>query len=153
LSRRFKVVTEVLALKTHSNAPDLDAWKCFQKMLKFLDVDGMSEEEESTRNLGGTTVTVFLVKLCPWRANEITQYLKLIDNEAGNPALQSSRGSRSAPRLPSNQAGATFKTGLPIDLYNPEWLHDRIQGWPEFEDDVLQVSKEAFEFLVLATHV
>jgi hypothetical protein len=120
-------------------------------MLKLLDVDGMSEEEESTRNLGGTTITVFLVKLCPWRANEITQYLKLIDNEAGNPALQASRG-HPAPRVPSNQAGATFKTGLPIEMYNPEWLHDRIQGWPNFEDDVLQVSKETFEFLVLATH-
>jgi hypothetical protein len=124
----LKVVTQVLALKTHSNAPDLDAWKCFQKMLKLLDVDGMSEEEESTHNLGGTTVTVFLVKLCPWRANEITQYLKLIDNEAANPVLQASRGSRSAPRLPSNQAGATFKTGLPIEMYDPEWLHDRRVG-------------------------
>ena len=122
-------------------------------MLKLLDVDGISEEEESTRNLGGTTITIFLVKLCPWRANEITQYLKLIDNEMmGNPALQASHGSRTAPRLPSNQAGATFKTGFPIEMYNPEWLHDRIQGWPEFEDNVLQVSGETFEFFVLATH-
>ena len=62
-------------------------------MLKLLDVDGMSEEEkESTCNLGGTTITIFLVKLCPWRANEITQYLKLIDNEMmENPALRASR--------------------------------------------------------------
>lgn len=121
-------------------------------MLKFLDVDGMSEEEESTRNLGGATITVFLVKLCPWCANEMTQYLKLIDKEAENPALQASHGSCSAPHFPSNQVGATFKTGLPIKMYNPKWLQDRIQGWPEFEDDVLQVSKETFEFLVLATH-
>jgi hypothetical protein len=123
-------------------------------MLNLLDVDGMSEEEESTRNLGGTTVTVYLVKLCPWRANEITQYLKLIDKESMNPALKASRGqgSHSAPRFPSNQGGATFKTGLPIGMYDPDWLSDRIRGWPEFEDDVLQVSKETFEFLVLATH-
>ena len=118
-------------------------------MLNLLDVDGMSEEEESTRNLG---VTVYLVKLCPWRANEITQYLKLIDNASMDPALKASRGSHVAPRFPSNREGVNFKTGLPIQMYNPDWLSDRRWGWPEFEDDVLEVSKETFEFLVLATH-
>ena len=124
-------------------------------MLRLLDVDGMSEEEESTRNLGGTTITVFLVKLCPWRANEITQHLKSIDNEAGNPDLQASWGSsyeEPAPRFPTNQAGASFKTRLPIEMYDPQWLEERMQGWPEFVDDVLEVSKETFDFLVLATH-
>lgn len=123
-------------------------------MLNLLDVDGMSEEEESTQNLGGTTITVYLVKLCPWRANEIMQYLKLIDNVSMDPALKASCGSHVAPRFPSesNREGVNFKTGLPIQMYNPNWLSDRRRGWPEFEDDVLEVSKETFEFLVLATH-
>ena len=71
-------------------------------MLNFLDVDGMSEEEESTRNLGGITITVYLVKLCPWRVNKIMQYLKLIYNASTDPALKASRGSHVAPCFPSN---------------------------------------------------
>ena len=47
--------------------------------MELLNVDGMSSEEDGTAPIGHQTVTVFFVKVCPWRANEITQYLKIID--------------------------------------------------------------------------
>ena len=63
-----------------------------------------------------------------------------------DPALKASHGSHVAPHFPSNREGVNFKTGLLIQM------SDRRRGWPEFEDNVQEVSKETFEFLVLATH-
>lgn len=146
------VVTKVLALKTHSNACDLDAWKYFKGMLEFLDVDGMSSEEESTLEVSNQTVTVYLVKICPWRANEITQYLKLIDREAKNPAIQRSQGKNAAPRFPSKEKGITLPKGLPLKMYDAEWVHEMEQQWVGFATEALEVSKETFEFLTLATY-
>ncbi|KAG6864184.1 hypothetical protein C0991_011759, partial [Blastosporella zonata] len=143
LDRRAKFVTKVIALKSQAGAPDLEAWEYFQRMLALLDIDGMSSEEEQTRNIGLTTASIYLVKLCPWRSSEITQYLKLIDQEAmSNPAFQSSRGSRPSPRFPSDQPGVTYRTGLPIQMYNPAWLREQEQRWSGFATEVLQVSKE-----------
>ena len=152
LKRWLNTVTEVLALKTHLNTPDLEAWKCFKRTLELLDIDGMLDEKETIRNLDNQVVTMYLVMTCPWRADEITQYLKLIDQTAQNPALQNSRGSRLAPRFPSRTPGATFKKGLPRVMYNAEWLLNQKAGWPDFEKDVLDVSDESYEFLVVTTH-
>jgi hypothetical protein len=121
-------------------------------MLEFLDVDGMSSEEESTLDIDNKTITVYLVKICPWRANEITEYLKFVDQEAKNPAIRSSQGKNAAPRFPSSERGNTLPKGLPLKMYDAQWVHQMEQHWGDFVIDVLEVSKEAFEFLVLTTH-
>ena len=118
-------------------------------MLEFLDVDGMSSEEESTLDVSNQTITVYLVKICPWRANEITQYLKLIDQEAKNPAIRCSHGKKAAPRFPSNEKGNTLPKGLPLKMYDAQWVE---QQWEDFTTEALEVSKETFEFLTLMTH-
>ena len=121
-------------------------------MLDFLDVDGMSDEENETRYLEGQAVDVFIVKRCPWRAAEITEYLKFIDQEAANPVLQSSRGSSLAPRLRSDAPGGPVKPGLPRTMYDPVWLAEMAEGWEDFESDNIRPSEEIFELLTLATH-
>jgi hypothetical protein len=74
---------KAIILKTRSGDPDLDTWNYLKQLLELLDVDGMLSEEEGTAPVGHQTVTVFFVKVCPWRANEITQYLRIIDQTGG----------------------------------------------------------------------
>lgn len=122
-------------------------------MLEFLDVDGMSDEEDETRYIEGQAVPVFIVKSCPWRATEITEYLKIIDQEYSNPVLQTShQRNSSAPRFRSDKPGGPVKIGLPHTMYNPVWMAEMSQGWEDFESENLRPSKETFELLVLATH-
>ena len=81
----MKAVENIIAIKTSQNTVDLKAWQYFRKLLEYLSVDGMSSEEDTVWDIGGQKVTVFLIKLCVWRAEEITEYLKFIDIEAHNP--------------------------------------------------------------------
>jgi len=113
-------------------------------MLELLSVDGMSLEEEDTRSVSDRTVTVYLVKLCIWRADEITQYLKIIDRGAENPALHQHRGSRACPRIPCDEQGITVPSGLPRKMYSLQWLGEIEVNRPNYVEDVLQVSEEAF---------
>lgn len=138
---------EVLILKTRSRDPDLDTWNYFKRLLELLDVDGMSSEEEGTAPVGHQTATVFFVKVCPWRANEITQYLRIIDQTGAVLAHQN----RASPRLASETLGITIRKGLPRAMYDTLWLAARERDWADFAEHTLQVSSETFEFLVLAT--
>jgi hypothetical protein len=142
-------VKQVIALKTGTNAPDLGAWEYFSRMLELLDVDGMSSEEEDVRHYEGQTVTVFVVKLCFWRADEITQYIKFIDKEAPN---VQGRRNRLIPRIPSNVIGSTLPKGLPRLMYNQEWLAQMEANHGDYATTELRVSRELFDLLVLATH-
>lgn len=119
-------------------------------MLEYLSVDGMSSEEDSAKEVGGMTVTVFLVKLCVWRVEEVTEYLGLIDKQGRNLAIDGNRGSKACPRISSNITGTTFPTGLPRNMYNPLWLQQMNSRRPDFESEVLRVSEEAFELLRVA---
>lgn len=142
----MKVVEEVITIKTSQNAVDLEAWQYFRALLEHLSVDGMSSEEDGVRDVGGQKVTVFLVKLCVWRAEEITQYLKFIDTEAKNPIFRDNRGVKACPRIPVATPSSMVPQGLPRNMYHTGWLAD-------LDDHVLDelcVSKEAFELLKLA---
>lgn len=113
----------------------------------------MSSEEEGIRKVGDQTVPVFLVKLCIWRAEEISTYLRYIDNAAENPALRNTRGGRTLPRFRVEEESMTgVLTGLPRKMYNPTWLADQEKEKPYYVEEILQVSEEAFDLLVLATH-
>ena len=145
-NRRIEIVKQVISLKTGSNAPDLPTWHYFAKMLELLDVDGMSSEDDDVCDFQSNIITVFAVKICFWRANEITQYLELIDKEAPNVL---GPNSKQAPRVKSNTIGSTLRKGLPTQMYNPQWLTALNKDFVERE---LRVSKEAFDFLVFATN-
>jgi hypothetical protein len=86
--------------QTSQNTVDLEAWQYFRKLLEYLSIDGMSSEEAAVRDIGGQKVTVFLIKLCVWRTEEITEYLKFIDIEANNPIFQDRRGVKACARIP-----------------------------------------------------
>lgn len=145
-NRRVEIVKQVISLKTGPNAPDLATWKYFAKMLDLLDVDGMSSEEDDVCDLQGNIISVFAVKVCFWRANEISQYLELIDKEAPNVLGPKSKP---APRVKSSVSGSTLRKSLPEQMYNPRWLAGLNNEYIEKE---LCVSKEVFDFLVFATN-
>jgi hypothetical protein len=145
-NRRVEIVKQVISLKTGPNAPDLATWKYFAKMLDLLDVDGMSSEEDNVCDLQGNIISVFAVKVCFWCANEISQYLELIDKEALNVLGPKSKP---APRVKSSVSGSTLRKGLPEQMYNPRWLAGLDNEYIERE---LCVSKEVFDFLVFATN-
>lgn len=143
----------MIAIKTSQSAVDLATWKYFQKVLEYLTLDGMSSEEEGIRKVGDRTVPVFLVKLCTWRAEEISTYLRYIDNAAENSALRSTRGSKSLPRFKVEEESTTAALiGLPRKMYNPTWLANQEREKPYYVKEILQISEEAFDLLVLATH-
>lgn len=146
----MKVVEEVITIKTSQNAVDLEAWQYFRELLERLSVDGMSSEEDAVRDVGGLKVTVFLVKLCVWRAEEITQYLKFIDTEANNPIFRDNRGVKACTRIPVATPSSLVPHGLPRNIYHTRWLADLESRCPDFVLDELCVSEEAFELLKLA---
>ena len=147
LTKHCDVVTEVLILKTRSRHPDLDTWNYFKWLLELLDVDGMSSEEEGTAPVGQQTVMVFFVKVCPWHVNEITQYLRIIDQMGAGLA----HPNRASPQLTSETLGVTIQKGLPHAMYDAQRLAVRERDCVDFAEQILQMSKETFEFLVLAT--
>lgn len=145
----MKTVEEVIVIKTSQNAVDLEAWQYFRELLQHLSVDGMSSEEDSVRDVGDQKVTVFLVKLCVWRAEEITQYLKFIDAEANNAIFSDKRGVKACPRIPVPTAGSLVPRGLPRNIYHSQWLADLESRCPDYVLDELCISEEVFTLLKL----
>ncbi|KAK0483116.1 hypothetical protein EDD18DRAFT_1362087 [Armillaria luteobubalina] len=145
--RRTGVVTNIIALKTESDAPDLQYWNLLKKILEQLGRHGMSPEESGTQMDNGVTMQVFIVQLCKWRAPEITEYLKLIDDMGKLPALQGRKASRPSNRVHSStDCDIRAPPGLPRAMYNDAWLKDLSRASIE----ELQISEEAFDFLNIA---
>jgi hypothetical protein len=145
-----KIVEEVIVIKTSQSAVDLEAWQYFRELLEYLSVDGMSSEEDAVRDVGGQKVTVFLVKLCVWRAEEIKEYLKFIDTEANNAIFHDKRGGKACPRISVPTPSSLVPHGLPRNIYHSQWLADLEIRCPDYVLDELHVSEEAFELLRLA---
>ncbi|RDB28217.1 hypothetical protein Hypma_001578 [Hypsizygus marmoreus] len=104
---------------------DLAVWEYFQAMLKKLSCDGMSSEEERTKKVGNINIPIFWVKLCVWRALEISDYLKYIDSTAENEAIHGTKGARMSPRYISDQHGTSPPPkSLPHKMYNLTWLEN-----------------------------
>lgn len=122
-------------------------------MLARLGPEGMSSEEEGVEKVASINVSVFRVKLCVWHAPEISQYFKYIDKEGDNPVVRGNKGSRMLPRIETEEVGVSpAPTKLPKKMYDPTWLDRQEISRPAWVIDELQVSREAFELLVLATH-
>ncbi|KAJ6579914.1 hypothetical protein B0H10DRAFT_2443322 [Mycena sp. CBHHK59/15] len=119
--KRGKTVTQAIEIKSLSGDLDLPAWKQFSEILRYLGVHRMSSEEGSQKVIEGVTVRVYMVKICVWRAADIADYLRIIDQATNS--MRSNRGPTPAPRIASEFAGkADAPTGLPECMYNLEWL-------------------------------
>jgi hypothetical protein len=93
-------------------------------MLERLGPEGMSSEEEGVEKMGNINVSVFRVKICPWRVPEISEYFKCIDREADNPAIHGSKGSRMLPHIHMEEPGISpAPAGLLQKMYSPAWLN------------------------------
>ncbi|KAJ7435677.1 hypothetical protein B0H11DRAFT_2295394 [Mycena galericulata] len=150
LDRRTKTVEKVVAIKTLSQAPDLQFWLLLKKILAYLDIGGMSSEDSGVRDQDGLTVNVYYVRLCAWRASTITDYVRIVDDTAKK---MKTGVNRAMPRIREKDAQVGRSgppTGLPKKMYDEKWLADRVKKNPDYEEE-LEVSKEAFEFMVAAT--
>lgn len=88
-----------------------------------------------------------------WDVEDISSYLRYIDNAAENPALRSSRGGRTLPRIQSEvQSTSKVPIGLPQKLYNLTWMSEQEKTRLHYVKEELSVSEEVFELLVLVTH-
>ncbi len=144
----MRIITHVIELKICNGDADLPTWNYFKTLLERLDVNGMSSEEDSIQKLGRITTHVYLVKVCEWRAVEVADYLKIIDDMGDEPSFQSNAGSKRFTRIRSGEVGdGVAVQGLPECWYNPQWL----ETLKVREIDELQISEEAFHLLTVAT--
>ena len=142
----------VIRIKASQESIDLQTWEYFRKLLNKLSIGGMSSEEAGTEKLGDRTLSVYRVKLCLWRAEEIGDYLRIVDNAGNVPGLGATKGAKSAPRVKTTTSGQSgAPAGLPRKMYDPEWLKKEEKERPFYVEDDLRVSEEAFDLLVLAT--
>lgn len=125
-------------------------------MLEYLGFEGMSSEEEVEILSGGKRLNVFRVKLCVWRAEDVTNYLQMIDSQGkklDNLKQLQHKGPKPLPRHRDGTPGESgAPTKLPECLYNAEWIKKMSAGSPVFYED-LQVSKETFHLLAAAANL
>lgn len=109
----------------------------------------MSSEEEVVAKIGDMHVPVFRVKLCVWHHPVIKDYLKYIDKESQNVAVQPKRGSKLHLRMPTEEHSSTLPPKkLPRCLYNKDWLsHEEESKGKEWVAEELMVSQDVFELL------
>lgn len=134
----------IIELKRGANAADLKVWDWLNKMLDYLEVEGMSSEESEEENHR----TVYRVKIMTWR-RDITDYLSLIDKQRNLiPGLFSNSGSKGVTKSRGQGAGFLISEraavkGLPRALYDDRWFH----SIGEQRQLTLKVSKQRFEWL------
>lgn len=144
-------MTEVtIFLKREKGELDLPAWERLLESLERLGKDGMSSEEEGEyeEELGQVT-PIFWVKLCAWRADQLNDGMRWIDNQAKLLRKQR-RGAQAMPRKPSKTGAvgnAEPPKGLPSCMYKSEWLANQPYGYVQR----LQISQEAFALFQAAT--
>ncbi|KAF8197677.1 hypothetical protein K438DRAFT_1967241 [Mycena galopus ATCC 62051] len=148
---RMETVVFVIKLKAGTNAPDLEAWKRILQMLMYLDHSGMSSEEETEITEGNNRSTGFRVKVCVWRAEDVGQYLTMVD-AMGKKLVDAGRmkpqGPKPAVRLrDGTPSDSGAPRSLPRSLYNEAWIQKNSAISPVFYDD-LKVSKDVFHLLV-----
>lgn len=147
----MRTVEVTIDIKAAQGAEDIETWKYFREMLEHLSVGGMSSEDDGVWQIGTKTISVFLVKLCVWRAPAINEYLQHIDGTCDNIAIRGTRGSKAVPRIRVDQPGMSrVPKGLPYKMYDETWLNNQKSKNPYILGE-LQVSQEAFDLLVQVT--
>lgn len=148
----MRATTQVMELRASTGAPDYETWKYFKDLLERLDVGGMSSEEDGAVQVGGVVQSIFKVRFCQWRAPEISNYMRFIDDAADQPGIRGNRGCKKYPRVVSDEQGRSQPPAkLPRLMYDKEWLREKEEKQPGYVEEELLVSEEAFELLVLAS--
>ena len=129
----------------------LELFQYFLDMVARLGVNGQSSDEEDTQIVDGVPYSRRLAKSYPWRSKEITRYLMMIDNlvadfckqRGGRPAVQRVRGLRESADEPL--------AGLPVVMYDEDWLRKKDRENPYYRLYLLQPSDENMELLTVDT--
>jgi hypothetical protein len=139
----------MIEIKSVNGAPDLEFWHLLKRVLNYLDVGGMSSEENDVENHAGYLRNIFKVKFCAWHSSIITDYLRIVDD-----AAESSKGTRGNPGLPRVRSVEVGQSGpprgLPRKMFDEEWLAAQ-ERRPDYDEEVLGISADVFEFMVAAT--
>jgi hypothetical protein len=127
-------------------------WQWILELLEHLGTGGMSSEDDidaETAVAGKTMITtVHLVKICPWRSEEVTKYLHWIDRAAESTAV---KPLNKRPRVQSQLTSETPPPPrVPREIYNGKWLEDELATFGSDVEEELEISKEAFKILKLA---
>ncbi|CAK5270811.1 unnamed protein product [Mycena citricolor] len=146
---RRSTVEATIALKEEDGSPDLATWKRMLELLAKLGPSGMSEEEETSATKQGTKVRMYKIKVCIWRAQDVADYMRMIDTQSEHfHALHN--GNKPAPRVRTKEKGTrAAPKGLPKVLYSPEWL----ASLTPTQVTLLKVSKEIFKLFAAANNL
>ncbi|KAJ6535582.1 hypothetical protein B0H19DRAFT_1271323 [Mycena capillaripes] len=138
-----------MTLLCAGNPAAVKVWKWVKKLLELLGALGMSSEDAKPRKfrIGNQQVQqiTHIISICPWRPDEITKVLDLVDSAADGISLKN--GTTARPRLRGEAISNTPPPqGLPETLYDEEWMEEGLAMDPDFKED-LMVSEEAFEIM------
>jgi hypothetical protein len=124
-NRRMETVLSTVEIKQQESAVDTHVWQYLQSMLAALGKEGMSSDESDYDQAIGT---YFRPKSVPWRRNIIRE-LDMVDKEHRRlGSTQRRRGAKPVIRRRDGQNAVSSSDpvpGLPISLYNPEWLKEK----------------------------
>ncbi|KAK0224272.1 hypothetical protein IW262DRAFT_1459336 [Armillaria fumosa] len=141
---RTTIVKKIIYLKIKQRVNDLPVWKFMQRLVEYLGPGGMSSEETEVRQIGGRVETIYLIKVCLWRHEDITQHMMEID-DYGRSVIK--RWDKHLPQERENgprfDEEVRMPAGLPRSLYDPDWL----ESLEEDDREEMAVSEEVFELL------
>lgn len=125
---------------------DLEAWKFLKELIQMLGVKGMSSDSEGTCTVRGVPHQVYFVRVIPWRAEKISEYMGIVDKEGLEPHVTNGRGPRPNPRIRNVREVTAHKgadkvvskredvvVGLPKAVYNANWVAEKAMEYPDFE--------------------
>ncbi|KAJ7100530.1 hypothetical protein C8R44DRAFT_888339 [Mycena epipterygia] len=143
--RRLKTVEVIIQ---RNQAPqDIEKWKYLLDVLKRLEVEGMSSEEEGTVAVDCTILSIYKVKLCAWRAKPIQGYMDDID-VVEKDTKKATGGRQRTPRMRIDREGnSSARAGLPEQMYDPDWLVAQKRSNPAYVLHELKVLNETFQLL------
>ncbi|KAJ7771203.1 hypothetical protein B0H14DRAFT_2632466 [Mycena olivaceomarginata] len=125
LEGRIRVVKKIMHIETAKKSQETAKnWQWILELLEHLGTGGMSSEDDidaETAVAGKTMITtVHLVKICPWRSEEVTKYLHWIDRAAESNCRQTSQQAATRSNLNSRQKTPP-PPRVPREIYNASW--------------------------------
>jgi len=143
---RIKTVEHIIEVKTASQNTEQEVkiWWWIMSLLEWYGAEGMSSDETSVEGME----IIYHIKILLWRCN-IDKYLDCIDSECQQPAqeLFSRSGSRPTKRIHCGEnliSTCNAIPGLPIELYDTEWLKELDEDYRQL---TLCILCEQFEWM------